>query len=155
MAEFSESKPASNALQFVLGLGMIAGLLLAAVVVGQQESRKLQAAAVAPAPAADAKPAAEVAAAAPDSSDIKSMLGELTAQVKNLHTMLDGLAKPEPAPDLKPIEAKLDALSQSVASAVPVLDRLDKLGGRMGAVGKQLEGLEAEVVALKTRGPGK
>jgi hypothetical protein len=162
-------KPASPALQFILGLAMIAGLLVAGVAVGQQESRKLKNAAVTAPPTAEAAspasgaatasaPAAAsepVAVAASESQDIRSQLGELTAQVKKLHGMVDNLPKPEPAPDLRPIEAKLDDLAQSVAAALPLVARLDKLGARIGDVDKQLQSIEAEVAALKNHNPGK
>jgi hypothetical protein len=153
-----EPKPASPALQFILGLAMIAGLLLAGVAVGKQESRKLNNAGTPTAEAASPAPAAATAAApaaALESQEIRSQLGELTAQVKKLQGMVDSLPKPEPAPDLKPIEAKLDELAQSVAAVVPLVARLDKLGARIDDADKQLQSIEAEVAALKNHKPGK
>jgi hypothetical protein len=158
-----EPKPASPALQFILGLAMIAGLLVAGVAVGQQESRMLKSAAVsatspapgATTPSAPAAASEPVAATASESQEIRSQLGELTAQVKKLHGMLDSLPKPEPAPDIKPLDAKLDELAQSVAAALPLAGTLDRLAGRIGDFDKQLQSLEAEVLALKNRNPGR
>jgi hypothetical protein len=164
-----EPKPPSPALQFILGLAMIAGLLVAGVAVGQQESRMLKNAAAtatptveatspapgATTPSAPAAASEPIAATASDSQEIRSQLGELTAAVKKLHGMVDSLTRPEPAPDIKPLEAKLDELAQSIAAASPLAGTLDKLAGRIGDFDKQLQGLEAEVVALTNRKPGK
>ncbi len=166
-----QSQPNSPAFQFVIGIAMIVVLLIASLIVGQRESKSVAAAvaaaattppaaaptteatpatAAAPAePAAAASPAPVAAAATPESSDIKSHLEELTAHVKKLQGMVDSLPKPEPVPDLKPIQDKVDDLTKSVAATAPLVEKMDKLEGHVGDLGKQIQSLESNVLTVK------
>jgi hypothetical protein len=63
--------------------------------------------------------------------------------------MVEILPRPEPAPDLKPIQDKVDALAGLVAAALPLVEKMDTLRERVGGIGKQIESLDADVLALK------
>jgi hypothetical protein len=159
--------------QFVVGMSMIGALLVASGVVGHLGSKEAaptpasQPAATSTATATEATaPAGETAPASPaeapagtvllpndalaaDFKDIKSQIGELSAQLKGLRGKVDALPEPAPAPDLKPILEKTDVLAKSVAVAVPLVDKVDRFGDRIGEIGKRLESLETEVASLK------
>ncbi len=92
--------------------GILTGLTLGGVLVGAgillaQTLHKNEGAPATPAPASPAP------APAPDP------IAALTARVDDLSKQLASLPRPEPAPDLKPIEAKVDALSRRLDAAVP------------------------------------
>ena len=50
-----------------------------------------------------------------DLKDIKSQLSSLAAQLSAVQGKVDGLPKPEPLPELKTIQSKMDELTKSVA----------------------------------------
>ena len=133
---------------------MLAMLLATAVFVGRQEAK---AKAVAAAPAAAAPATAPETPAAPAPGDVlastlkemRSQVESLPVEIKRLQGMVDGLPKPEPAPDLKPIQDKVDDLTKSVAAAAPLVEKMGKLEGHVSEIGKQIESLEANVLVLK------
>jgi hypothetical protein len=63
--------------------------------------------------------------------------------------MVDGLPKPDAAPEIKPIQAKFEDLAKSVAVVLPLPEKVSQIDQHLGDVGKQIEGLGAEVLALK------
>jgi hypothetical protein len=97
----------------------------------------------------------------PESQLTKSLAGEfkgvhgqveaLTAQLKGLESKLVESTRPEPAPapDLKPLQAKVDDLARSVAQAAPLADRIDKLHDRLGSVDGELKAVKDDLSALK------
>ncbi len=96
--------------------GILTGLALGAVLVGAG----IILAQTLPKP----EPAPAPSAAAPAPADVKTEaaadpVAALATRVDELSKKVDSLPKPEPAPDLKPIEAKLDALAKKVDSAAP------------------------------------
>ena len=139
--------------QVVVSVFMIVTLLATAVFVGRQEAKaKAAAPAAAAAPAtATAAPAAPAPgeALASDLKEMRSQVESLPVEIKRLQGMIDGLPKPEPAPDLKPIQDKVDDLARSVAAAMPLVEKMDKIEGHVSGIGKQIEGLEANVLVLK------
>ncbi len=68
--------------------------------------------------------------------ELKTGLGELKSQV-------DNLPKPAPAPDLKPIETKLDELAK-------LPEQLTALSGRLDGTEKTLDDLKGKVEKLQT-----
>lgn len=159
-----ESSPRSPSVgrHLAVGLVFIVPMLLVAVMFGRQGSTTATAAAtsapVASAPAAEPGAAAEPAAAAaagtanaPQPKGLKSELEDLSAQLKTIRGLVDGRPKAEPAVDLKLIAGKIDEVSGAIAGAKPLVEKVEKLGGRIGEIGKQIESLEAEVAALKKR----
>jgi hypothetical protein len=135
---------------FAMGSLIIVPSLLLGVTVGQQGSATPATPAAATAPAVPADPAPAVAAAS-GSTTLKSDLEDLSAQIKKLHGQVDGLPQPEPAPDLKPLEAKIEELSKLITSARPLVEEVDKLGVRIGDVGKRIESFQGEVASLVHR----
>ena len=135
---------------FFMGSLIIVPSLLVAVSFGQQGSRTTAtpAAAVSASPDAPSVPALE-------SKSLKSELEDISAQLKKIQGEVDGLPKPEPALDLKPLEGKIDELSKSITNAKPILEKVDKLGGRVGDAAKQIEGLRSEFMALKQHNSNK
>jgi TolA-binding protein len=79
---------------------------------------------------------------------------ELEAQskrIKELKNQVESQSKPGPAPDLKPLEARIDALSRRVDAASapdlkPLEARIDALSGR---VEEKIAGLEKSLAAEK------
>jgi hypothetical protein len=124
------------------------GLLVVAVLVS-----KLPTAAPAPstaaAPALAAKEAAaEPAPAAAGGDELKKLVEGLAAQVKALEAKVGTLPKPEPAADLKPIQAKLDDLTKSVAPVAALSEKVDKLDERLGALDGAVKSVKDETAAL-------
>jgi TolA-binding protein len=137
----------------------LGGLLVGAGIILAQTLPKPEpapaASTVTPAPA-DAKPEATAAAApAPDP------VATLTGRVDELSKKVDSLPKPEPAPDLKPIEAKFDALSKRLdAAAVPDTKAVEEKAAqaaatasaaqaKLDALAKAVESEKADLAALK------
>jgi hypothetical protein len=88
---------------------------------------------------ADARPTAAqpLAAPAPPAPDpvlvgelesLNSLVDGLKEQLRALQGRVDSLPRPDPAPDLKPIQSKVDALSNSLAALGALPGRLSKLG---------------------------
>jgi TolA-binding protein len=66
--------------------------------------------------------------------DVKSLKGEvekLAGQLKDLLAKVESEPKPTPAVDLKPIQAKIDDLTKTVASVEGVGDKLDKIDAQV------------------------
>ncbi len=127
-------------------------LLVTAVFVGKQEAKAKAVPAAAPAPAAAVETPAAPAPGDVLASAVKEMRSQvesLPVEIKRLQGMIDGLPKPEPAPDLKPIQDKVDDLAKAVAAATPLVEKMDKLEGHVGDIGKQIESLEANLHGLK------
>jgi archaellum component FlaC len=145
-------------------------LMLGAVVGGVIASRKLAPeapATPAAAPAATTTPAdapgapAPAAATAPAPSptdapatqlkDIQAEFEGLSKSLKDLQAKVEGIAKSEPAPDLKPLETKVDGLAKTVAGLAPIGEKLDKLDERVGRLDEGLKTVQAEVSDLKDK----
>lgn len=106
-----------------------------------------------PAPA-PATPAAAPAPApgdtlAADFKDLKSRVDSLADQIKGLEGKVASLPKPEGAPDLKPVQGKLDELSRSVAAVTPLSDQVGKLGDRISEVDGSIKAVKGELDDLK------
>ena len=136
--------------QIVVGLGMIAALFVTSVVVGGLEPKK-----PAPAPATatavaatDPAPAAPAAGDAPP-ADTKSQLEGLSTQLKGLQAMVEAMPKPEPAPDLAPLQGKVDELLKSVATGVQLSGKVGDLDQKIGGLDATLKALQDEVSGLK------
>lgn len=146
----------------VLGLVLV-GVLIAAWFVSRQKEASPGVAANTPPPAtAAAEPVAPVAdpAESPESSaktealegKVKELTGEverLAGQVKAFEGKLNNTNKPEPAPDLKPLEGKVNDLAKSVAVVAPLHEQVGKLGDRVGSVDGALKSVKGELAALK------
>ena len=139
---------------FGMGSLIIVPSLLAAVIFGQQGSRTTAtpAAAAAPAPEAPADPAGRRGRRARSLPNPRvSSRSSRTCQRSSRRFM--GKSTDSPSPSLlrtsSRIEGKIDEVSKSITVAKPLLEKVDKLGGRIGDVGKQIESLQSEVVALK------
>jgi len=130
---------------------LMAGTLGAAWYVSKQK----EAPATAPAPAADAKPATddkkpEVASTpVEDPKALKGDVDALTKRIDAIQAKLDGMPKVGAAADLKPLEEKVAHLAKVPDMVAPLPKKLDDLNGRIGSIGKELDGLKAEVAALK------
>lgn len=157
--------------------GIVTAMLLGAVLAGAgillgQTLPKPEPAppAPTPAPAASTSPAPEAKPSGEPAPALAAQVDGLGAEVKELVKRLDevqkGLAaqpKPEAAaPDLKPIDAKLDALAKRVDAASPpdlkgLEDQVAKATAaqadastKLGALATAVEGLEKALAAQKT-----
>jgi len=84
----------------------------------------------------------------------------LTDEVKALQGKVDGLASqarelqgrieklPASAPDLKPLEDRVDALAKATESVAELPKRVDALENRVAAADKSLKGLRDDVAAI-------
>lgn len=72
----------------------------------------------------------------------------LASQLKALESKVDGLSRPAPAPDLKPIQARIDDLARSVAAVAPVAEKVEKLEGRLAGLEAAVKAAQGEVTAL-------
>lgn len=107
------------------------------------ESRPSEPAAAAPAPPPPAPASAD---------DLKALRDEVEAHVRRLdelHKRLAALPAPPPAPDLKPVEAKIAALDKLPDVVAPLPRRLEELGGRIGSFDQKLESLRSEISSLQ------
>jgi TolA-binding protein len=142
--------------------GILAGLALGAVLVGAglllaQMLPKPEPAAPAPAPA----PASAAEVKSDPVAALTTQVDGLGKRLDDLQKQLAALPKPEPAPDLKPIEAKVDALAKQVASAGDTKGIDDKVAQASAAVAAAQTKLDAlarasaardgDVAALKDR----
>ena len=85
-----------------------------------------------------------------------SLVEALKDQLKALQGKVDGLPKPAPTPDLKPVQTKIDELAKALAAVEPVADRLNKLDTRVGGLDTAVKsfqdrftGLTAELQKIK------
>ena len=137
---------------------LLAGTLGAAWFLSKEAAGPAPAVA-APAPAAapaaaDSKPAEEKKseAASTPIEDPKTLKGDVDALAKRIDTLqakLDSMPKVDAAADLKPLEEKVAHLAKVPDLVAPLPKKLDDLDGRIGSIGKELDGLKAEVAALK------
>ena len=104
------------------------------------------------APAVDAAKPAEPAPAptpaAVDVAPLKEEVAALTKQVAELAAKVEAAPKAEAA-DVKPLEAKVAELAKVPDMVAPLPKRIDDLDGRLAGIGTTLDGLKAEVAALK------
>lgn len=166
--EEQHKPPPTTAFQIIVGMCMIGSFLILGLVVGRMEAQGAVAATSSPpapgstatttttaaepaAPAsAPATPAVETAAA-PSSGAVKAIearLEGLSAQLKGLEGKLEGLSRSEPASDARAIQGKVDELARSIASVVPVSEKMGELGGRVEAVDTALKAFKDEVSGL-------
>lgn len=117
----------------------------------------------APSPDAEAKPTAD-AALAGRVDGLGNEIKELGKRIDDIQKGLASLPKPEPGPavDLKPIEAKIDAMSKRLDAASPpdlkgFEDQVTKATAaqaeaatKLGALASSVEGLEKALAAQKT-----
>ncbi len=150
---------------FVLG-GILVG---AGFGLGQMIEKKTEAPAPSPAPAAasEAKPAApDATAALPGHVEgLTTELQGLGKRLNDLQKQVGEMPKPAPAPDLKPVEAKVDALAKrldgvsspdpkgiedQVAKATAAqADSLAKLSAQASALEKALADQKGEIASLR------
>jgi TolA-binding protein len=141
------SEPAPGAPVFPIALGLLMiGLLVTAVFVSRMPKSEPPPAPAAPASAAAAP--AETPAAESLAKELSGKLDGFVAQLKALEAKVEGLPKPPPPADLKPIEAKFDELSKSVSAVSGLPDKLAKLDGRVAALDDAVVSARKEVASL-------
>jgi len=140
----------------VVGLGFVA-IIVAGALISMKSGTPPAATATAPAPAPT--PTA-TSASAPETTvkeadlkaldeNLKSQVAALSKEVKALEERLAALPKPAPAPDLAPLDAKVEALSKSVDAVAPLSKKVDALDERVGGLDKSLKSLEDGESSLK------
>lgn len=107
-----------------------------------------------PTPAADAPTPPAMLAGSGEGGAVKlksleTSLESVTQHVKDLAAKLEGLPKPEPAPDLKPVEAKVSDLAKSVALVTPLTEKVGKIDERLETVDSGMKSLKDELEALR------
>jgi TolA-binding protein len=147
-----DASPKPPIFPVVMGLVLV-GVLAGAVAFNRKVSQEganaaTTSSAPAPAPAEPEKPAP----ATPLTDDVKALQTEmagLATQVKGLQEKIDALPKPEPPPDLKPLQSRIAELAQSSESVGPLSKKVGDLDERVGAVDKSLGALKEEVASLR------
>jgi TolA-binding protein len=105
-----------------------------------------------PAPAAAPTPAEETPAPAPATAtrdDLDSLKAELQTRIDALAKSVDELPKPEPAPDLKPIEEKVAALAPLTEMAPTLNAKLLEVQDELAAVKADLKAVADRVETMK------
>lgn len=128
----------------------LAGVLLVAITLActtepQPESAP-KAAAPTPAPAAAATPGAD------NSDEVRALEAEvddLSARYKELKSQVSALPAAAPAPDLGPIQTKLDSLAKSHDELAGLPKKVSDLEDRVGQLDKALADLKSEVGDLR------
>ncbi|HMB03073.1 MAG TPA: hypothetical protein VKP69_04940 [Isosphaeraceae bacterium] len=136
----------------VMGI-LLVGALAAAIAyndVNSTERSNAATTAAAPAPAKPEKPE-PVTLLTDDVKALRAEMAGLVAQVKGLQEKIDALPKPEPPPDLKPLQAQVAELAKSSESVGPLPKRVDDLDQRVGAVDKSLGALKEELASLRNQ----
>jgi len=133
---------------------VIMGLLMIATLAGSWFISRETAKSTAAAPAPEAKGEVTDKPAPPPApaEDPKALKGDVDALAKRIDAIqakLDGMPKAGAAADLKPLEEKVAHLAKVPDMVAPLPKKLDDLNGRIGSIGKELDGLKAEVAALK------
>ncbi len=145
--------PASRAFPVVFGVLMVAAIG-AAILFNSNATKETPAPAAPPAAPPAAAPAAETPAPGGSDAlagDVKSLKGEiekLTGQLKDLSAKVDGLPKPTPPADLKPIQAKIDDLTKTFASVEGVSEKLDKIDTQVKSLDSGVKSATDKVSAL-------
>ena len=123
------------------------------------------AASTSPTPASEPTPESKPGDVAPALAGRVDGLGaevkELAKRIDDVQKGLASLPKPEPAPapDLKPIEAKIDALSKRLDAASPPdlkgledkVAKVDPLAAQAAALEKTIDAQKAEIAALQDK----
>ena len=150
-AEPQPGRLAPNDRPVAPGVPIVAGLLLLGVLGAAWYFIRQPPPAAAPPP--PAQPAAPVPAPndalAGDVKDLKARVATLADRLKGLEEKFAGLPRPEPAPDLKPIQSRLDELAKSVEGLAPLSERVGKVDDRVGQVEGTVKTVRSDVDALK------
>lgn len=143
----------------LLGIAFIAAITAAALVGSWSAGNLLKKAAapLPPAPSTVSTPTPEPAPAAPTpatADDLKVLQGEvegLAKQLAALTTKVDGLPRPEPAPDLKPIQARLDDLGGLAEKIGELSKKVDAADEQARAASKAADSSKEEIAALAAK----
>ncbi len=131
----------------VLGV-LFLGAIVGSVVMERMPAPPAQAAQTTTASeASTSTPPKTESATPPGGDDVKA----LQARVEELTKKLDAMPKPEPAPDLKPIQDKLDTLSKAVESSGDAPKKVEEIVGMLPTMEKELAAVKAENEALKAQ----
>jgi hypothetical protein len=152
-------KPSGRFMPILLGIAFIAAITAAALVGSWSAGNLLKKAAapLPPAPSTVSTPTPEPAPAAPTpatADDLKALRGEvegLAKQLAALATKVDGLPKAEPAPDLKPIQAKLDDLGGLAEKFGELSKKVDAADEQARAASKAADSSKEEIAALTAK----
>lgn len=137
---------------------VVMGLVLVGVLVGavafnmkvSQEGANAATTAVAPAPApAEPEKPKSVTPLTDNLKALQTEMARLATQIKGLQEKIDALPKPEPPPDLKPLQTQIAELAKSSESVGPLPKRVGDLDERVGAVDKSLGTLKEEIASLR------
>jgi hypothetical protein len=133
-----EKKPGPPLFPIVLGILVVGALLAAWQLQGRTEK---------PPATTGAAPAASAPATPPAATeeDVKALRSEVEALTKRL----DAMPKPQPAPDLAPIQSKVDEAAKSAEKVDAVAKKVDDLDGRLGNADKAIESLRGDVASLR------
>ena len=146
-----EVPPGAPVFPVVLGILMVGVIVVSILVSNMDKGTKESTAATATTPAPTVPdPAAAIEPLAGDVKSLKNDLAKLTGQLEALSAKVAGLPKPPPPPDLKPIQAKLDDLSKSVASVQGVSAKLDQVDAQVKSLeaGVKSTGVKVSALAL-------
>jgi hypothetical protein len=149
-----EEGPRHSLFPTLLGAAMIVTLCIAGYM-NMKSAETSPAAAPTTAGGTEAPPAATPAAAPEPSDGLKSLKSDvegLRADLKALQERIEALPKPAPAPDLGPLNTKVDALSKQAEDVSALSRKLDGLGQRLGSFDTTLTALRGDVDTLKTEG---
>ena len=134
---------------------VLGGLMLATLVGGVLASRQTDKAAETAGPPTSASPAATPPPPAPTDAtatrvkELQEQFEGMGKQLKDLQAKVEGMPKSESAPDLKPIEMKIDGLTKNVEGLAALPEKLGKLDERFGGIDEALKAVRGDVSGLK------
>ena len=134
---------------FPIAMGVILIGLLAAAAWYVQRS-------AAPPGVPSASSADGAAAPAPATVDnlkaLKDEVAALGGKLDGLRTQVESMPKPHPAPDLGPLQAKVDDLATLPTVVSPLSKQVEELSTRVGTMNDALVALKAEVSSIQNGG---
>ncbi|HWE37866.1 MAG TPA: hypothetical protein VG406_14955 [Isosphaeraceae bacterium] len=100
-------------------------------------------------PKKDAAAPAPTPAAAEDTKALKDEVAALSRKVAELRDKVEAMPKPAPAPDLKPIESKLDELAKADAAVADLPKQVGALDEKVAALTKDLDSTKTDLAKVR------
>lgn len=135
----------------LLGMLMLAALVTAVFLARQDGNATATPAGASTTPAAAPStppPPSPADLLAGDVKKMESEVASLVTQLKDLQVKVAAIPKPEPAPDLKPIETKLEEFGKTLAGVSGLPEKLAKVDARMGGLDGALKSVSDKVAGL-------
>jgi hypothetical protein len=144
-ARVAERPSRNPAYPIILGLGFLAVIALAWYF-GTLTPEALK---TATAPATTASPSVADDTLSKDLKAIQAKVDDLGGQLKDLQARVESLPKPEPAPDIAQLKAKVDDLTKATESIATLSQKVGDLDKRFGEVDKVFQTIQDGFALLR------